>query len=140
MLDILVKRDLLREVVHVPVRHDTDIAALFGLLEYLLVAAFSAANDRGEQLDPALFRQLHDTVDHLVHRLLFNHTPAVRAVGDADPGIEQTQVIVDLRDCSDRGPRVPVSRFLIDRDCGGEPLNALHVGLLHLTEELSRVR
>ena len=108
MLDILVKRDLLREVVHVPVRHDTDIAALFGLLEYLLVAAFPPADDRCKQLDPALFRQLHDPVDHLVYRLLFDYAPAVRAVGNTDPCVQQTQVIVDLRDRSYRRTRVPV--------------------------------
>ena len=139
MLDILVKRDLLREVVHVPVNHDTDISALFGLFEYLLVASLPSADDRSEQLDPALFRHLHDPVYHLVHRLLLDHAPAVRAVGNTDPCIEQTQIIVNLRDCSYRGARVPVGRFLIDRNGGRQTFNALHIRLLHLTEELSRV-
>ena len=139
MLDILVELDLLRQVVHVPICHDSDVTALFCLLEYLLVTALPSADDRRKQLYPALFRQFHDPVDHLVYRLLFDHAPAVRAVGNTDSCVEKTQIIVDLRDRSYCRTRVPVGRFLINGDGRRQAFNALHIGLLHLTEELSRI-
>ena len=87
VLDILVKFDLLRQLVHAAVDHHADISALPCLLEDLLVPPFSSPHDRGEQLDPAPFRKRHDPVDHLIHGLLFDHAPAVRTVRDPDPGI-----------------------------------------------------
>ena len=140
MLDILIKRDLLREFVHVPINHDANISALLGLLKDLLMTAFSAPHDRCQKLNPASFGEFHDTVDHLIDSLPLDHAAAVRAVRDTDPRVKKTQVIVNLRNCSDRGPRIPVRRFLVDGNGGRKTLNTLHIRLLHLTEELAGIR
>src|SRR5262249_52788081 len=52
----------------------------------------------------------------------------------------QTEVVVDLGDRADGGPRVARGRLLVDRDRRRQTLDEVDVGLVHLTEELPRVR
>jgi hypothetical protein len=58
----------------------------------------------------------------------------------AGPGVQQTQIVVDLGDGPDRRPRVAVGRLLIDGDRRGQTLDEVDVGLVHLAEELTGVR
>ena len=68
-------------------------------------------------------------------------TPAaVRAVRDADARVEQAQVVVDLGDRADGRARVARRRLLVDRDRRRQALDEVDVGLVHLAEELARVR
>ena len=66
--------------------------------------------------------------------------PQIVAVRLADPGEQQAQVVVDLGDRADRRARVARRRLLVDRDRRREALDGVDVGLLHLPEELARVR
>jgi hypothetical protein len=65
---------------------------------------------------------------------------ANRAVRLAHPRVQQPQVVVHLGDRADGGPRVAARRLLVDRDRRGQPVDEVHVGLVHLPEELPRVR
>ena len=65
---------------------------------------------------------------------------AGRAVGVADAGEEQPEVVVDLGDRADRRARVLGGGLLVDRDRGRESLDEVDVGLVHLAEELPGVR
>ena len=65
---------------------------------------------------------------------------AVVAVRMADPGPQQPQVVVDLGDRADRRARVARGGLLVDRDRRRQPLDRVHVRLVHLAEELARVR
>ena len=65
--------------------------------------------------------------------------PADRAVRLAHARPQQAQVVVDLGDRADRRARVARGRLLVDRDRRREPLDRVHVGLVHLPEELARV-
>src|SRR3989338_6477584 len=65
------------------------------------------------------------SAEHTVHRTDFRP--------------EQAHIIVDFRDGSDGGTRVPRRGFLVDRDRGAGPLDALDVRLFHLGDELARV-
>src|SRR5262249_112201 len=56
-----------------------------------------------------------------------------------DPGVEDAEVIVDLRDRPDRAPRVPPAGLLLDRDRRGQPLDLVDLRLGHLPEELPGV-
>ena len=69
MFNILIKCDLLRQLVEVSVDPHPYIAASLGVFKELFMASFTAAHDRSQQLDPGLFRQRHDLIDHLVDRL-----------------------------------------------------------------------
>ena len=65
--------------------------------------------------------------------------PADRAVRLADPRPQQPQVVVDLGHRADRRARVARGRLLVDRDRRREPLDRVHVRLVHLPEELAGV-
>ena len=65
---------------------------------------------------------------------------ADRAVRAAGAGEEQAEVVVDLGDRADGRPRVAVGRLLVDRDGRRQPLDEVDVGLVHLPEELARIR
>ena len=67
-------------------------------------------------------------------------SPQTGQCGAPGAGEEQAQVVVDLGDRADRRPRVAVGRLLVDRDRGRQALDEVDVGLVHLAEELPRVR
>ena len=68
-----------------------------------------------------------------------DRAPADRAVRLAHARPQQAQVVVDLGHRPDRRARVARGRLLVDRDRRREPLDRVHVGLVHLAEELPRV-
>ena len=90
---------------------------------------------RGDHLDPA-GPQGQDLIHHLVHRLPFDGLAALWAMGLADAGIEQAEIIVDLRHRAHGGAGVVGGAFLVDADGRGKPLDIVHVGLFHLAQKL----
>ncbi len=60
--------------------------------------------------------QGHDGVDDLLHRLLGDLPAALGAVGMADAGEEQPQVVVDLGDGAHGRARVAAGALLVDGD------------------------
>ena len=110
------------------------------VLEQRLVLALAAADHRREHLEPGAVGQLEDAVDDLLRRLALQAGAVVGAVLDADARVQQAQVVVDLGDRADRGPRVAAGRLLVDRDGRRQPLDDVDVGLVHLPEELAGVR
>ena len=79
-------------------------------------------------------------VDDLLRRLPRDLLATHRAVRRARPGVQQTQVVVNLGDGADRRPRVAVGRLLVDRHRRRQTFDEVDVGLVHLAEELARVR
>src|SRR5439155_17250747 len=61
------------------------------------------------------------------------------AVWMADARPQQAQVVVDLGDRADGRARVARRGLLVDRDRRREALDRVHVGLVHLAQELARV-
>ncbi len=61
-------------------------------------------------------------------------------MGNADPGEQQAKVVVHLGDGSDRRPRIPRRRLLIDRDRRRQTLDEIDIGFVHLPEELTGIR
>ena len=139
VLDVLLQFDVLGHVVEIAVDAKAHIAGPSGPVDDLLVFALPPADDRSQDLDPGALRELHNAVHHLVYGLSCDLPAAVGAVGNADPRVEQPEIVVDLRHGSHRRPGVPVGGFLVDGDRGGESVDLLHVRLLHLAQELSRV-
>ena len=139
MLDVLLQLDLLRQLMKVSIDADTDIAAFLRLLQDLFVPPLPSPHHGSQKLDPCALRQLHDLVHHLVHGLLFDLPSAFWTVGDTDAGVQKAHVIVDLCHCSHRGTRVSVGGFLVDGDRRGKSLDALHIGLFHLPQELAGI-
>ena len=58
----------------------------------------------------------------------------------ADPGVQQAQVVVDLRDGSHCGSRVAVGRLLIDGHRRAQAFDEIDIRLVELAQELPCVR
>ncbi len=136
---LLVEHDLLVEPAQLAVDFDPRVALEAELLEQLAVLAFAAADDRRHDHEFGPLLERHQPVDDLLLGLAGDLRPALGAVRNADPRPEQAQVVVDLGHRADRRARVARGRLLVDRDRRREPLDRVHVGLLHQAEELPRV-
>ncbi len=123
-----------------PVDPGPGVALGLQLAEQLGVLPLAAADDRREDLEPGVLVELEHPVDDLLRRLPRDRAPALRAVRLADPGEQQPQVVVDLGDGADRRPRVAARRLLVDRDGRGQPVDEVHIWLVHLAKELPGVR
>ena len=110
------------------------------LAEQVDVLALAAPDDRREHLEARALLEGEDAVDDLLRGLPGDRRAAGRAVRAAGAGVEQPEVVVDLGDRADRRARVLRGRLLVDRHRGREPLDEVHVGLVHLAQELPGVR
>ena len=133
------QRRNVRCVVGLAVYAHADEALLDDVLQNLNVFALLAADDRREQLNARAFGQGKHLIDHLIDGLLGDFPPAFGAVGDAYAGIEQAQVIVNLRDRADGGTRVFAGGFLVDGDGGGKPVDGIDIRLFHLPQKLAGI-
>ena len=139
MLDILFQLDVFGNVILAAVDPQADIAGPAGPVNDFGVLALAAPDHRRQQLQAGALGQGHDLVHHLVHSLAGDLPAAFGAVGDADPGIEQTQVVIDLRHGAHGGPGVAVGGFLVDGDGRGQTVDLFHIRLFHLAQELTGI-
>jgi hypothetical protein len=109
------------------------------LLEHLHVLALAVLDHRRQQRERVPSGSLQHLVDHLAHGLGGKIHAVVRAARDAGARVQQAQVVVDLRDRADGRARVVRRRLLLDRDRRRQPLDGVHVRLLHHRQELPRV-
>ncbi len=131
--------DVFRHVAHLAIDADAHKPGLLDIFQYLFVASLAVFNDRGEYLDARSVCPLFDLFHDLLRRLCFDSFPANRAVGDADAGIEQAQIVVNLGDGAHRRARVVADTLLVNRDRGGQPFDLIDVRLIHLAQELAGV-
>jgi hypothetical protein len=110
------------------------------LVEHVAELALAVAHDRRVDGELRRLRQREDLLDDLIEALAGDRPPADRAVRAPDAGVEQAQVVVDLRDRADGRTRVARRRLLVDRDRRREPVDRVDVGLLHHLQELACVR
>ena len=136
---VLIEGDLLGELPEVAVHADADIALLQEFPELLLELPLLPPGERGHDRQPCVRGVGEERLQHRIDRLGLDLLPAEVTVGNADPGEEQPEVIVDLRHRSHGGAGVMGGRPLFDGDGWREPLDRLHLGLVHLPDELPRV-
>ena len=139
VLALLVEGGCGVHVVNLAVDLDPGEAPLEQLGELFPVLALAAPDHRREQVKPRALRHRQDAVDHLAHGLALDGEPGRRRIGHADAGEEQPQVVVDLGDRAHGRARVPRRGLLLDGDRRREPVDRLHVGLLHQLQELPRI-
>ena len=118
---------------------DPGEALLGQVVEKRGVLALAPPHHRGHDLEAGALGQLEHPVDDLLGGLAGHRTAALGAVGMADAGVEQTQVVVDLGDGPHGRTRVARGRLLVDGDGRGQALDEVDVGLVHLPEELAGV-
>ncbi len=139
VLVALVEHDRLLEHAHAVVYLHAREAFVAQLVEQLAVLPLASAHDRGQHHEARAVGQLHRLVDDLLGRLPDDRAPADRAVRLAHARPQQAQVVIDLRNRSDRRARVARGRLLVDRDRRRKALDRVDVGLVHLAEELARI-
>ena len=140
VLELLVERRRLVERVLLAVHLDAREALVPQLLEELPVLALPVADDRCIDGEPRAGRQGEDLLDDRVDRLSGDLPAANRAVRPANAREEQPQVVVDLGDRADSRSGIARRRLLVDRDRGAQPVDRIHVRLLHHLQELPRIR
>ena len=136
MLELLVQRGRLVQIVDLAIYADAHVAPLLGILHQLHVLAFAGAHDGGQHLHALALRQGEDLIHHLVDGLLLDLLAAFGTMGHADAGIEQTKVVVDLRHRAHGGTGVAACGLLVDGDGRGEALDGVDIRLFHLPKEL----
>ena len=118
---------------------DPGEALLGQVVEQGAVLALAAPDHRRHDLESGALGQLEDPVDDLLGGLARHGPPADRAVGMADAGIQEAQVVVDLGNGPDGRARVAGGGLLVDGDGRGQPLDEVDVRLVHLAQELAGV-
>ena len=82
---------------------------------------------------------VEDILHHIVGGIASYFQPADGGVGPPDPGEDHPEVIVDLGGGADRGAGIADVDLLLDGDGRRNPLDDIHVGLRHPSEELPGV-
>ena len=139
MTEFLIQGRRLIQIVEVAIYLDPLEALLAQLNKFLAVFTLAVADDGGQQIGPRALFHRHDPVDHVLHLLGLDRLARGGAIGRADAGEEQTQVVVDLGHSADGRPRVLRRGFLLDRDGGAEAGDVIHIRLLHHIKELPRI-
>ncbi len=136
---VAVEFDVLIHIAHFAVDAHADETRFAHIFEDALVVALAVLDQRSQDHDPAALGQTHDVVHDPVGGLLGDDPSALGAVRDADAGIEQPQVVVDLGDSADGGAGVVAGSALVYGDGRREALDLVHVWLLHPAQELAGV-
>src|SRR5262249_52595723 len=127
VLEFLVERRRVRDLVELAVDLHPLEAALHVVGELLAVLAFATAHYRGEEIEARALRQRHHPVDHLRHRLAFDRQAGGGRMGYAPARPKQPHVVVDLGDGADRRTRIARGGLLFDRDGGREAVDLVDV-------------
>ena len=101
MLLILIELYIFRQIIEIAIDDHADVTALSGSFEKFFLGAFTASDYWGEHLKLRLLREFLDLITHLVYRLLVDRSAAVRTVRYSATRIQESQVVIDLCDCSD---------------------------------------
>lgn len=141
VLFVFLQLNLFRKIINIAVHPDPHIAGLARRVEFLNMLALAPAYHRSKQLNPRPGLQCHDLIHNLIHRLLPDLPPADRAVRDADAGIQQPEIVVDLGHRPHRRARIfggrPSDQWKLPAD---SPSIYPRPGLFHLPEELPQHR
>ncbi len=133
------KLNRLSELAHFAINARAHITPPAQVFDYFGMFTFLAANHGCQDHEPSALRPLAHLVDYLVHRLLGDGDVTVRAERPTHPRKEQAQIIVNLGHGADCGPRVATGGLLIYGNSWRQPLNAVHIGFIHLPKKLASV-
>ncbi len=139
VLDLLVERGRIRDLVEFAVYLHALEAALLQVGELLAILALAAADHRREQVKPRAFGQRQHAVHHLAHDLAFDGKPRRGRIGHADARPEEPHIVVNLGDGADGRARIAARRLLLDGNGRRKPVDQVHIGLLHHLQELARI-
>src|SRR5260370_11070610 len=120
----------------------TDVAILREFFEFFAKSALPSPNDRREAHDAVVGLAdftMQDGLDDLLAGLARDGLAAIRAMRNANGGVDHAEVVVNFGDGADGGARRASGGFLLDGDRGREPFDHVDFGTFHLVEKLARV-
>ena len=97
------------------------------------------ADDGEESVDAGANAEGEEGGDDLVDGVAFDDAAAVKAGDGAAAGVEEAEVVVDLRGGGYGGAGVAGLVLLLDGDGGGEAVHVVYIGFLDALEELAGV-
>ena len=109
------------------------------LVQLFPVLPLAIADHRRQDQYPLAFVRCAQAVSDVTGAAPRDSALAERAVRRAETGPEEPQVIEELSDRADGAARIAVDGLLIDAQRRGEPGDRVHLGPLHLAEELPRI-
>ena len=118
---------------------DAGVAVLGQILEHFTVLALASPHHRREHHKAGLLWKLQHLLDHLLRGRGGYGEAADVAVGSSGAGVEQAEVVVDLRYRGYGRTGVVARRLLVYGDRRGEAVYVVHIRLVHLAEELPGV-
>lgn len=138
---VLVAVDLhaLGQLLDFPVYPYIKVALAAHALKEFAVVALAVADERSKDENLLAEIVLENHRDHLFLGIFHHLLHALIGVGRGGAGEEQAEVVVDLRGRSHRGSRILVGRLLLNGDDGGETRDLVHVGALHIAQEIAGI-
>jgi hypothetical protein len=134
-----IERDLVPKIDDPPIDPGPHIAGSPHVEQFFSILALPSAHDRRDNLELGALRQRENRIDHLLDRLGGDFIPTGEAIGVADAGKQQSKIVVNFRDGSDRRPGIMARALLLDRNRRGKALDGIDIRLPHLFEKLAGV-
>ena len=110
-----------------------------GLVDHIAEFSGLARNQWREEQKFRFLGPMQDGVGDLLWRLPRHTLAGFGIMGNSHRRVEQPKVVVNLGGRGDGRSRIGGGVALLDGNRRGESLDVIHIGLLHLIEELSRV-
>ena len=133
------KLNFFTEFTQFAVDTGADKALLAGIFENFHVLAAAVPHYGSHKHNLRSLGEREYPVGHLVNTLPLYFTSADGTVRYAYAGIQKSEIVVYLRYRADRRARIFRRGFLVNRNCGRQPLDKLHVGFFHLPQKLTRI-
>ncbi len=122
------------------VDHEPAVSRFAQPLHHVAVLALHRADHGRDHVDLLAAGLAPHRLDDPVDRLRRDLLTVVRAMRDADAGVQKSEEVVDLGHGPNGRARVAAAGPLLDRDRRGEAFDRVDVRLVHLAEELAGVR
>ena len=139
MLSVLFKGDIFFKEPDLPVHLDPCKTVSSQFLEKLNVFPLTSFNERSQDLDFSSTFQFQHSIHNFLGGLGTDFKAALGAVRLPCSRKKHTQIIVYFRYCSHSGTWVATGRALFNAYGWRQPFNGIHIGLVHLFQELPGV-
>jgi len=137
---VAIQRYFILQAHHLPIHPHADKPGFADFLKDSLVSPLAPTDNGSKDQQPCTIREVKQQVHNFLCRLFDHLTPADRAVGNAHPGKQEAQVIINLGYRANRGAWVVRSTFLVNGNCRRQTINVIHIRFFHLSQELAGIR
>ena len=139
VVELLVEHDLIFQKERLAIDLDAREALAPQAFKDVFELSLTSTHDRCVDRELGVLGEAQDLLDDLLGTLPGDGTATDGTVRSPASRIEQAQVVVDFGNGAYGRTRVTRRRLLVDRDRRRQPVDAINVRLLHLTEKLARV-